>query len=157
MLRRFFQSHDIKTGKQYFNRAWRVEVGTVIGVHFSLKSMLPFLFKKAAEAKATIEYLTDGITGDQLQDIFEHAVRIGDRERVGKRVSLPWTRSEGLRRASKYVASFAGVKPKLGPQEEDEIVRDYQELGLSQRGIAATRGHSRGLVQSILARHGVAA
>ncbi len=78
MLKRFLESHGTKTGKIWFNRAWRVEAGTIEGLLRALTFMLPFLYKKAGEAEATIKYLEGGITENQLQQILEHAVKVGD-------------------------------------------------------------------------------
>jgi hypothetical protein len=118
MIRDFLVFEHIKTGRLAFrSRAWRLEVGTTEGVLKMLDKMIPFLCKKVSEARATIGYLNDKITGNEFQGILLREVKAGNRERVGIQVDLPWVRSEGLERASKYVASLAGRKTSLTKAE----------------------------------------
>jgi len=73
--------------------------------------MLPFLYKKRTEAIATVDYLSDKISANDLQGILKAAVRRGDRERVGPFVDIPWTKSEGAKKAMEFSWRFAGRKP----------------------------------------------
>ncbi len=156
MIRDFLVSEGIKPGKLAFrSRAWRVEVGTEEGVLRMLGNMIPFLCKKATEAGAAVDYLNDKITGNEFQDTLGEAVKAGNRERVGVRVNLPWVKSEGLKRASIYVASLAGRKSTLSETEQMGLVVDH-ESGLSQRELAKTRSLSRDMVRRALARGGLA-
>jgi hypothetical protein len=94
MTKKFLGSRGIKLGKTSLRGgAWRIEVGTMEGATQVLRGMLPFLYKKRKEAKAVLDYLSDKVTANELQEILRAAVRRGDRERVGPFVDMPWTRS----------------------------------------------------------------
>ena len=114
--------------------------------------MLPYLYKKRKEAKAVLDYLSDKMTGNDLQKILRAAVRRGDREHVGPFVDIPWTRSDGRKRAREFSAQFSGRKPSFGMEEELEIIRRY-EAGESQRAIARWSGVTKGVVRRAISRH----
>ena len=127
MLKEFLRLRGIRTGAMAkHGRAWRIEVGTTEGVTRVLLEMSPFLYKKRTEARATLDYLTDKISGNDLQRTLRAAVRRGDRERVGPFVHIPWTRSEGARKAMEYSWRFAGRKPSLTPEDQQEVIRRYE-------------------------------
>src|SRR6266852_4346633 len=107
-IKDFLLLNGVRSGRPSFSTgAWRIEVGTIEGVKTTLSRMIPFLHKKAEDASAALRYLDDQITGNELQELMEISVRNGNRERLGRRLDLPWTRIEGLTRAASYVASFA--------------------------------------------------
>ncbi len=49
--------------------AWKLGIGRAESVHKMACSMLPFLSKKKAEAKAVIDYLENRITGTQFAEV----------------------------------------------------------------------------------------
>jgi hypothetical protein len=152
MLKVFFQLRGIGTGAiAKHGGAWRIEIGTAQGVTRALLEMLPFLYKKRTEARATVDYLSDNITGNDLQRVLKAAVRRGDRERLGPFVDIPWSRSEGAKEAMKSAWRFAGRKPLLGPEDQQEIIRRHDGRE-SQRSIARSKGVSRGVVGRVVAR-----
>jgi hypothetical protein len=143
MLKSFLQSRGIGTGAMAkHGGAWRVEIGTIEGVTRALTEMLPFLYKKRTEARATLDYLSDKISANDLQRILRAAVRRGDTERLGPFVDIPWTRSEGAKNAMEFSWRFAGRKPSLGAESQREVIRRY-EAGETQRGIARSLKVSR--------------
>lgn len=153
MVREFLRSRGIRSGAMTKrNGAWRIEVGTIEGVTRALTAMIPFLFKKKTEAIATLDYLADRISGNELQRVLRAAVRRGDRERVGPFIDLPWTRSAGSRKAMELSWKHAGGKPSLGPEGQLEIIRRF-EAGESQRGIARSMGISHGMLRRTISRH----
>src|SRR5947209_571958 len=78
VLREFLRHRGIRTGAMTKRGgAWRIEIGTTEGVTRALREMLPFLFKKKTEARATRDYLSDKISGNDLQRILRAAARIG--------------------------------------------------------------------------------
>ncbi len=157
MVSRFLISQGVKTGSIGLRvGAWRVEVASLAGVRRMLEQMYEHSCKKHHEIRAVLDYLSDGITGDRLQDILEEAVRRGDREKVGSRADLPWTRGQGLKRANEYAFSFAGRKPPLEPEVVGQILADSSS-GLSRRRIAKLRGVSYSRVKKILAQSRVRA
>ena len=153
MVREFLHSRGIRDGKMSLRGgAWRIEVGTKEGVTRTLREMLPFLYKKRREAKAVLDYLSDQITGNDLQKILRAAVRRGDRERVGPFVDIPWNRSDGRKKAWEFSGQFSGRKPSIGLEEEREIIRRH-EAGESQRSIAKSKGITKGIVARAINRH----
>lgn len=152
MLKDFLQSRGIGTGALVkHGGAWRIEVGTTEGVRRTLLEMLPSLYKKRTEASATLEYLSDKISANDLQRILRAAVRRGDRERVGPFVNIPWTKSEGTKKAMESSWRFAGRKPSLSLESQQEVIRRY-EAGESQRTIAQSKGTSQSTVQRTVSK-----
>ena len=152
MIREFLHSRGIKDGKMSLRGgAWRIEVGTKEGVARTLLEMLPFLYKKRREAKAVLDYLSDQITGNDLQKILRAAVRRGDRERLGPFVDLPWNRSDGKKKAREFTGQFSGRNPSIGAEDESEIIRRHQ-AGESQRAIARSMGLTKGVVARAILR-----
>jgi hypothetical protein len=157
MLESFLKRRRVRTGTPYLNGgAWRLSVGNTRDVKLVLKRMLPHLCKKYAEVAAALDYLEDRITGDVFQTILEREVREGDRERIGSRVDLPWTRSEGLKKAILFSTSRPRRHRTLTKDEEDMLVRQYLEGSLGQRKLARVNGISHAVVRRALARHGLA-
>ena len=153
MLKAFFQLRGIGTGATAkHGGAWRIETGTTEGVTKALLEMQPFLYKKRTEARATLDYSSDNITGNDLQRVLRAAVRRGDRERLGPFVDIPRSRSEGAKEAMKSAWRFAGRKPLLGLEDQQEIIRRH-DGGESQRSIARSEGVSQGVVGRVVARH----
>jgi hypothetical protein len=153
MLKVFFQLRGIGTGAiAKHGGAWRIEIGTTEGVTKALLEMLPLLHKKRTEARATLDYLSDKTTGNDLQRVLKAAARRGDRERVGPFVDIPWSRSEGAKEAMKFAWRFAGRRPLLGPEGQREVMRRH-EGGESQRSIARSKGVSQGVVGRVVSRH----
>jgi hypothetical protein len=152
MLKSFLESRGIGAGAiAKHGGAWRVEIGTTEGVRGALLEMLPFLYKKRTEAKATLDYMSDKISANHLQRILRAAVRRGDRERVGPFVNIPWTRSEGAKKAMEFSWRFAGRKPSLSPEGQREVIQRH-EAGESQRSIARSTGVSQSTVQRTVAK-----
>jgi hypothetical protein len=157
MLESFLKRRGIKTGSPYLNGgAWRLSIGNISSIELVLRRMLPHLCKKYVEATAALAYLEDRITGDEFQTILEREVREGNRERVGKRVDLPWTRSEGVKNAILYSTSFPRRRRILTKEEEDRLVEQYLKGSMGQRKLARANGMSHAVVRRALARRGLA-
>ena len=75
--------------------AWKLGIGRAESVHKMACSMLPFLSKKKAEAKAVIDYLENRIRGTQFAEGLNESVRIGNRTGSIMAVDIPYTRREG--------------------------------------------------------------
>ena len=63
------------------------------------KSLMPFLYKKAIEARAALNYYQGRTTGNQLVAVFAREVEAGRRERHPRKIPLnvPYRRPEGDR------------------------------------------------------------
>jgi len=64
---------------------------------FVLKEMLPHLDKKWSQVKAAVDYLENRITGNQLIEELNEAVRANRRSSSIRESSLPYTKLQGKR------------------------------------------------------------
>ncbi|HLQ06261.1 MAG TPA: hypothetical protein VK126_00735 [Nitrososphaerales archaeon] len=82
-----------------------VAISEFQSVKETLRQMLPYLCKKANEAKAGLDYYDGKITGNDLHAVFQKEVEEGRRERKARkvRIDVPYTRPAGdkLMRASR--------------------------------------------------------
>jgi len=97
MLRDFLVCRDIKTWTLFHGpgEAWKFGVGQAESVYRAATSMLPYLFKKREEVGAMVDYLDNRITANQMVEVFNESVRIGNRVGKIKTVDIPYTRKEG--------------------------------------------------------------
>jgi citrate lyase gamma subunit len=141
MVRGFLEKHGVmasnvlKTSK---GTAHMVAVSRFEGVLFCLKAMRPFLFKKAIEAQAGIDYYEGRVRGDDLFAIFGEEVEAGRRERRERKVVIhvPFTYPEGdalmkVRRRAKIVAAIESQEQRY-PGRTTTI----SEERISKRGAA---------------------
>jgi len=157
MIESFLGSKGISTGRPYCHGgAWRLSVGGIRDVKTVLQRMLPHLCKKGVEVAAALDYLRGISTGNEFQATLQQQVREGNREKVGRIVDLPWTRKEGLRRATKFSTSLPRKRHKLSKSEEDSLVQQYLTLKIGQRKLAKANGLPHAVVRRVLAHHGLA-
>jgi len=157
MLESFLKRRGINTGRPYLNGgAWRVSIAGIHGVKVVLSRMLPHLCKKSVEVAAALDYLNDKITGNEFQMILESQVKEGNREKVGRRMDIPWTRSEGLKKATAFSTSLPRRRRILTRDEEDRLVEQYLKGSIGQRKLARANGLSHAVVRRALARRGLA-
>ena len=139
MLKRFFEkrglitSNVLKTSKR---TASMVAVSRFDGVLLSLKAMRPYLFKKAIEAQAVIDYYEGRIRGDDVFKIFQGEVEAGRRERRDRKVviKVPYTYPDGhalmkARRRERIKAAIDKSRAKVSRKDYDDIRRAYFESG----------------------------
>jgi hypothetical protein len=118
--------------------------------------MRPHLCKKSVEVEAALDYLEGKTSGNEFQRFLEQEVREGNRERIGRRVDLPWTRMEGLRKAILFSTTFPRKRRNLTPSEEDNLAKRYLSGSMGQRKLARASGLSHAVVRRALARRGLA-
>jgi hypothetical protein len=111
------------------------------------KSLVRFSFKKKEELRGVIDYLENGITGNELIEIFNMAVRSGTRVGIIREVSLPYTRSEGLRLARRLGARRSGLSRRvLTEAQVAEIKRRRLESHEPIRKLAREYGVSTNVI-----------
>ena len=89
MIESFLGGKGVSTGRPYFHDgAWRLSVGGIRDIKTVLQRMLPHLRKKGVEVAAALDYLRGISTGNEFQAILQQQVREGNREKVGKIISL---------------------------------------------------------------------
>jgi hypothetical protein len=141
MLKRFFEKHGVVTSnvlKTSKGTALMIVVSRFDGVLFSLKAMRPYLFKKAIEAQAVIDYYEGKIRGDDVFRVFQEEVEAGRRERRDRKVviQVPYTYPDGhalmkARRRERVKAAIEKSRAKISRKDYDDIRRAYFESGLS--------------------------
>lgn len=99
-VKQFLQSRGIRTGNVLTAskaNAYQVAISEFTAVRETLKGMLPFLCKKAREARGAFDYYDNKITGSELFDIFVREVEAGRRERRSRKIPIevPYLRQEG--------------------------------------------------------------
>jgi hypothetical protein len=80
------------------NSIHTLSIGSNDGAELALAIMAPYLRVKSVQAKLTLDYLGDRITGDQFIEAMNVEVRAG--RRAGKifTINQPFKRSEGIRK-----------------------------------------------------------
>jgi hypothetical protein len=141
MLKRFFEkrgvitSNVLKTSKA---SAYMIAVSRFEGVLFSLKAMRPYLFKKANEAQAVIDYFEGRTRGNDLFKVFQEEVEAGRRERRDRKVviNVPFTYPDGdalmkARRREIIVAAINKSRAKVSKKDYNDIRTAHFEMGWS--------------------------
>jgi hypothetical protein len=141
MLKRFFERHGVTTSnvlKTSKGTAFMIAVSRFEGVLFSLKRMRPYLYKKAIEAQAVIDYYEGRIRGNDLFKIFQEEVEFGRRERRDRKVviQVPFTYPDGdalmkARRREKIIAGIEKSRAKVSREDYNDIRSAYFESGRS--------------------------
>ena len=135
MIRTFFVNRGIRTSnilRTSKGTAHMVAISTYEGVLAALKAMLPYLFKKANEAQAVIDYYEGKIRGNDLVVLFEHEVAAVRRERRPRKVKIdvPFTFAEGDRlmkegRKVKLRDAIGRYRAKVTPEDYERIREEF--------------------------------
>ena len=138
-VRNFLRKRGIQTSnilKTYKGSANMVAISEFRSVKATLRFMLPFLCKKAREAKAALDYYEGRITGNRLLEVFREEVDSGRRERRPRKVALnvPYSYPEGdnmmkaLRR-EKLRDAFGRFRAKVTPEDYAQIRMKHFDQG----------------------------
>jgi len=163
MLKRFFEKHGVITSnvlKTAKGTACMIAISRFEGVLFSLKAMRPYLFKKANEAQAAIDYYRGKIRGNDLYKIFQEEVEAGRRERRDRKVVIhvPYTYPDGdalmkARRRAIIIAAIEKSRAKVSRKYYDDIRKAYLETGSSLDKLRESYPqYSRETIRRILGR-----
>ena len=163
MVRDFLRKNGMKTSnvlKHSKVSAHIVAVSEYRSVVEMLKKMLPFLYKKANEAKAAIDYYEGRITGNELIAIFKQEVEAGRRERRPRKVviDVPYTITQGLelmraRRKIRLRDAFGRFRAGVTPEDFARIRHEYFDGGKRLRDlIKANPQYSKETIRRILGR-----
>jgi len=131
MVRDFLRKNGIRTSnilKHYKQSANVVAVSEYRSVVLMLRKMIPFLYKKANEARAALDYYEGRITGNELMIVLQQEVEAGRRERRPRKVAIdvPYTRQQGLalmkaNRSAIFRDSFGRFRSKVTPEDFERI------------------------------------
>ncbi len=163
MVRKFLTKRGIKTSnvlKHYNLSANMVAVSEYDSVIETLRNMLPFLHKKAREAKAALDYYEGRITGNEFMAVLQEEVEAGRRERRPRKVAIdvPYTRPEGLalmkeRRKARLRDSFGRFRATVTPGDFAEIREDHFSHGKELTELMASfPQYSKETIRRVLGR-----
>lgn len=130
MVREFLMSKGIRTSnvlRTSSESAWMIAVSRHDMVLCALKKMLPYLYKKANEAKSAIDYYEGRITGNEFVESFKGEVESGRREKRPHRVviDVPF-KYQGVM-VMKEVRS-SRLRDTLGRFRAKVTAEDYQKI-----------------------------
>ncbi|MDV3277860.1 MAG: hypothetical protein LYZ69_05270 [Nitrososphaerales archaeon] len=138
-VREFLIRNGVKPGnvlKMSMGNAYMVAVSQLDSVEQTLRYMLPYLCKKANEARAALDYYEGRITGNQLALVFRNEVEAGRRERRNRKVPIdvPYKRPEGDRlmkqlRNDRLRDAFGRFRAKVTPRDYEKIRREHFDRG----------------------------
>jgi hypothetical protein len=110
-IRQFLLQEKLRPSREYplggKKPVWHLRLSVQMDVFSALKEMLPFLIKKRDQALASERYLQDKITGEDLIEAFNDAIRNGTRSGYIRHLEMPYTHSQGLAKGKEFL--------KLGP------------------------------------------
>jgi hypothetical protein len=163
MVRDFLRKNGIKTSnvlKHSKLSAHIVAVSEYRSVMEMLKKMLPFLYKKATEARAATDYYEGRITGNELIAIFQQEVEAGRRERRPRKVTIdvPYTITQGIelmqaRRKARLRDVFGRFKSVVMAEDFERIRREHFDEGKQLWDIVkANPQYSKETIRRILGR-----
>ena len=163
MIRTFFLNRGIRPSnvlKTSKGTASMIAISRFDGVLTAMKAMLPYLFKKANEALAVIDYYEGRTSGNDLIAIFQQEVTARRREKHNHRVKIdvPYTYPEGdllmkARRRQRIRDVIYESRAKITERDYDSIRREHLEYGspLSDL-IRAYPQYARETIRRILGR-----
>lgn len=144
-IRDFLQTHGIRTSNilRVSKGAGKIVVVSEFkSVKSALRNMLPFLCKKAIEARAALDYYEGRITGNEMISIFKQEVEAERRERHARKVpiNVPYKRPEGDRimksiRKDKLRDAFGRFRAKVTPEDYDGIREGHFKQGKRLRDL----------------------
>lgn len=163
MLRNFVRSKGVETSrilKTSKGTASMISIGRYDAVVKTLRAMLPFLYKKANEARTALSYYEGRTTGNQLYAAFQREVEAARRERHPRKVviDVPYRRPVGtrllkMRRRERLWRAIEMVRAKVSKQDYDNIRKE--RLGHGTRICDLTRQYpkySKETIRRILGR-----
>lgn len=138
MVREFLISKGIQTSSvlKTTSEAWMIAISSYSAVLLCLKEMLPYLYKKANEARGAIDYYEGRTSGNELVNLFKAEVDAKRRERRPRKVPIdvPYTIVEGERimnegRKAKFRDLFGRYRAKVTPDDYHALRRKHFEEG----------------------------
>jgi hypothetical protein len=124
-----------------------------------LRHMVPFLFKKANEARAGLDYYEVKIRGNDLLTLFQKEVEDGRRERRTRKVVLnvPYAYPEGdkmmkSRRRERLRDAFGRFRSKVTMEDFQEIRKKYFAGASMKELVKAYPKYSRSTIGRIIVK-----
>jgi hypothetical protein len=152
-VRRFLTGEMLRPTKIYSlgktHPVWHLRLTIHIDLIKALNAMRPFLIKKKDQATAAIRYLNDEITGEQLVEEFNGAVRRGTRSGYIRHLRMPYTHSQGVAKGRQFLLLGPRRRWKAPPSLVEEV-DSRKERGVTMSDICEKTGVSRSTIYRAL-------
>jgi len=114
--------------------------------------MLPLCVKKAEDLQILVDYLEGRLNGNQAIERLNEEVRTGRRSGYIRRLTIPYTKEQGIRtkqleNARKARAAYA---VNVSPSIQEQIKNDHVEGKLGQIRLSEKYGYSVSVIRRIL-------
>jgi hypothetical protein len=133
------------------NPVWHLRLTNQTDLIWALSKMAPLVVKKGDQVDASIRYLKDEITGEELIEAFNNAVRAGTRSGYLRTLKMPYTHSQGVAKGRKNLGKGPIAQRKISATVLDRV-RRRREDGLTLREISGSVGVSYSSIQRALTR-----
>jgi len=138
-VRNFLISESMRPAKIYalgsVNPVWHLRMTRIGDLLVALPKIAPLLIKKHDQVAAAIEYLNDRMTGEQIVEAFNGAVRAGTRSGYIRSIKMPLTRSEGVSRGKENLGKRPFARNKAFRDMLDKV-KARKANGVTVRDIA---------------------
>jgi hypothetical protein len=155
-IREFLANHGIRVGKprKVGVGGWTCEIKEIGSMKTMAIEMLQSggIFKKRRELQMLVDYYSDKVTGTEVLEAFNSEVRLGIRVGKFRNAEMPYTHSEGLRRA-RYASRFE--QRALNAIETQNLIDEYVTKGVTGKSLARKYDISEATVSRILQRSGI--
>jgi hypothetical protein len=92
---------------------WHLRLAIQDHVLKAVIAMEPFLIKKQDQAQASIKYLMNLITGEELIEFFNKAIERGTRSGYVRHIKMPFTHNQGIIRGKEFL-KLGSRSPRRG-------------------------------------------
>ena len=117
--------------------AWNLLLSERGGVLYAFRKMLPYVDKKRDQVRNAIAYLENTVTGEELIENFNQAVKLGTRSGKIRQAKMAWTKQQGVRLSHSRAGGRAWVvKKTVSPQLLQKMRVEREDLGMTFRKIA---------------------
>ena len=148
-------TRPIKTQRRMSGQAtnYALTVYTQREVLLVCKRMLPYAFKKEWDLHTAIDYLEDRITGDEALRRLNVSIESGRREGLFRTVSMPFTKSEGIKISALIGGRRSSARRAKLNQKQVELLRSIRgKSGETYAQLARLFGVSSDVVRTALGK-----
>lgn len=155
LLAEGIHTRPIKTQRRRSGRAtnYVINIDTFREVHLVCKRMLPFAFKKEWDLHTALDYLENRITGEEALRRLNVSIESGRREGLLRYISMPFTKSDGIRISAQIGGRRSSAKRAKLSHEQAELLRRLRdESGTSYAELARLFKVSSDVVRTALGK-----
>ncbi len=147
-IRSFLLSEKVGPEKVYAlgqaRPVWHLRLSNQAGLMKALTAMLPFVNKKKDQVTAMIRYLANEMTGEELIEAFNEAVRVGTRSGYIRHVSMPYSHSQGVAKGRTFLSRGKGRRTVSTHVLNQVNLR--KQNGMTMRDVSEEAGVSKSTI-----------